>query len=413
MSPMDSAEQGVGFLSKKGSFIKGIPVLSNDRVRLALSLALSIYLFIASLEGVKSGFKLIFAEWQSNILGMITSNTAPMTGLALGMLSTALVQSSSAVVAPTMVSMSGMVASGLPLESAIPFGVPMVLGANIGTTVTNTIVAFGIQRGMTMDEFKDTIPGVIVDDVYEALTITIFFILELSTGIISKTVLRLGSFYTEVLKMEDVFAAFDKTIVDIVIGDPLIKPMKSLAVGFLGDRFGGVFLFLVWFVVIIVSMGMITKGLEKIIETGWEDKVKAAFENPYRGFATGFSITFLVGSSSIGSSLVIPFLATKVVNLKTAYPYLVGCNMATTVDLSQIYGYVAGGVVGMILGSAHVLLNILALTLWLISPLRFVPVRTAEWLGGKITSNPNAAYALLAWVVVVFFVIPIMVIYIF
>jgi len=388
-------------------------LLSNDRVRLALRLALSVYLFIASLEGVKSGFKLIFAEWQASILGMVTANTAPMTGLALGMLSTALVQSSSAVVAATMVSMSGMVASGLPLETAIQFGVPMVLGANIGTTVTNTIVAFGIQRGMTMNEFKDTIPGVIVDDVYEALTITIFFILELSTGIISRTVLRLGSFYTEVLKMEEVFAAFDKTIVDIVIGDPLIKPTKALAVGLLGDRFGGVFLFLAWFGVIIVSMGMITKGLEKIIETGWEDKVKLAFENPYRGFATGFGITFLVGSSSIGSSLVIPFLATKVVNLKTAYPYLVGCNMATTVDLSQIYGYVAGGVVGMILGSAHVLLNILALSIWLISPLRFVPVRTAEWLGGKIAQNQNAAYALLAWVVVVFFVVPILVIYLF
>ena len=67
----------------------------------------------------------------------------------------------------------------------------------------------------------------------------------------------------------------------------------------------------------------------------------------------------------------------------------------------------------MILGSAHVLLNILALTLWLISPLRVVPVRTAEWLGAKITRNQNAAYALLAWVVVVFFVVPILVIYIF
>jgi hypothetical protein len=87
--------------------------------------------------------------------------------------------------------------------------------------------------------------------------------------------------------------------------------------------------------------------------------------------------------------------------------------MATTVDLSQIYGYVAGGVVGMILGSAHVLLNLLALTLWLISPLRFVPVRTAEWLGAKITRNQNAAYALLAWVVAVFFVVPILVIYLF
>jgi len=405
--------QGGGFLSERGSFFDGVPVLRNERVRLALRLALSVYLFIASLEGVKSGFKLIFAEWQSGILGMITANTAPMTGLALGVLSTALVQSSSAVVAATMVSMSGMVASGLPLDAAIQFGVPMVLGANIGTTVTNTIVAFGIQRGMTMNEFKDTIPGVIVDDVYEALTIAIFFVLELSTGIISRTVLRLGSFYTEVLKMEEVFAAFDKTIVDIVIEEPLIKPTKALAVGFLGDRFGGVLLFLAGFGVIIFSMGMITKGLEKIIETGWEDKVKAAFENPYRGFATGFSITFLVGSSSIGSSLVIPFLATKVVSLKTAYPYLVGCNMATTVDLSQIYGYVAGGVVGMILGSAHVLLNLLALSLWLISPLRFVPVRTAEWLGAKITRNKNAAYALLAWVVAVFFVVPILVIYIF
>ena len=400
-------------MSEKESFIDGVPLLKNDRVRLALSLALSIYLFIASLEGVKSGFKLIFAEWQTGILGMVTSNTAPMTGLALGMLSTALVQSSSAVVAATMVSMSGMVASGLPLEAAIQFGVPMVLGANIGTTVTNTIVAFGVQRGMTMKEFKDTIPGVIVDDVYEALTITIFFILELSTRLISRTVLRLGNFYTEVLKMEDVFAVFDKTIIDIIIEEPLIRPTKALAVGLLGDRFGGVLLFLVWFVVIIVTMGMITKGLEKIIEMEWEDKVKAAFENPYRGFATGFGITFLVGSSSIGSSLVIPFLATKVVDLKKAYPYLVGCNMATTVDLSQIYGYVAGGVVGMILGSAHVLLNILALTIWLISPLRSVPVKIAEWLGDRIAQNKNAAYALLAWVVAVFFVIPILVIYLF
>ena len=111
------------------------------------------------------------------------------------MLSTALVQSSSAVVAATMVSMSGMVASGLPMEAAITFGVPMVLGANIGTTVTNTIVAFGIERGMTMKEFKDTIPGVIINNIYKRLTISLFFLLELTTGLISKIVLRLKDFY--------------------------------------------------------------------------------------------------------------------------------------------------------------------------------------------------------------------------
>jgi sodium-dependent phosphate cotransporter len=398
--------------SKESSFNDSIPLLSNDRIRLAITLFLSIFFFIASLEGVKSGFKLIFSEWQSNILNMVQSDTAPVTGLAVGILSTALVQSSSAVVAATMVSMSGMVAIGLPLQDAIVFGVPMILGANIGTTVTNTLVAFGVKRGMTMREFKNTIPGVLVDDVYEALTITIFFFLEMTTGFISKTVIYMGDFYTEVLKMEDFFGAFDKTIIDIIIKEPLVKPMKDIIVGALGNKMGGVVIFVVWFAVIIVSMSMITKGLEKLIETEWESKVKTAFDNPVRGFFTGFSITFLVGSSSIGSSLVIPFLATRVVDLKKAYPYLCGCNMATTVDLSQIYGYIAGGVVGMMLGTAHVMLNIMALIIWLVSPLRFVPVMIAEKLGEMITENQNAAYSLLAWVLVVFFVIPLVIIYV-
>jgi sodium-dependent phosphate cotransporter len=396
---------------KENKWYSEIPIFSNDRLRLILMLLVGLYLFVSSLEGVKNGFKLIFAEWQGSILAMITGNTAAITGLALGMLSTALVQSSSAVVATTMVSMSGMVAGGLPMDAAIKFGVPMILGANIGTTVTNTIVAFGIERGMTMKEFKDTIPGVIVDDVYEGLTIALFFTLELTTGLISKIVLRLGNFYTEVLQMETFFSSFEDTIIDIIIGDPLIKPLKNIAVENLGTLGGGLFMFIFWFIVIIISMGMITKGLERLIETGWEARVRAAFESPARGFLTGFTITFLVGSSSIGSSLVIPFLATRVVNLKTAYPYLVGCNLATAVDMSQIYGYIAGGTVGMVLGSAHVLLNLMALTLWFISPLRFVPVKVAEWLGGKITENENAIYSLLAWVIVVFFVIPIVIIY--
>ncbi len=395
------------------AWYSGIPVISDSRVRLILTIAVSIFFFISSLEGVKQGFKLIFSEWQTNIIMMITGNSAAITGLALGMLSTALVQSSSAVVAATMVSMSGMVASGLPLEAAIQFGVPMVLGANIGTTVTNTIVAFGIERGMTMKEFKDTIPGVIVDDIYEGLTISLFFIVELTTGLISKIVLRLGDFYTNVLQMESFFATFEDTIIDIVIKDPLIKPMKSVTVDYLGTLGGGIFMFIFWFVVIIISMGGITNGLEKLIESGWEDRVKAAFKSPMKSFVTGFSITFIVGSSSIGSSLVIPFLATKVVNLKTAYPYLVGCNLATAVDMSQIYGYIAGGTVGMILGSAHVLLNLMALTLWFISPLRVVPIALAEWLGQQLMNNENAVYALFAWVVAIFFVIPIIIIYVF
>ena len=212
--------------------------------------------------------------------------------------------------------------------------------------------------------------------------------------------------------MEQVFATFDKTIIDIIIKEPIVKPISSLMTGLLGQRIGGLALFVIWFAVIIFSMGLITKGLENIIAMEWEDTVQAAFSSPMRGFFTGFSITWLVGSSSIGSSLVIPFLATKVVDLKKAYPYLCGCNMATTVDLSQIYGYIAGGVVGMMLGSAHVLLNIMALLLWLVSPLRFVPVVISEKLGRLLVSNKNASLSLVAWVVFMFFMMPLIVIYV-
>jgi len=389
----------------------GDPILSNEKVRLVLVLAVGIFLFISSLEGVKSGFKLIFAEWQSGILGMVTANTAPVTGLAIGILSTALVQSSSAVVAATMVSMSGMVAIGLPMDAAMRFGVPMVLGANIGTTVTNTIVVFGVRRGMTGKEFGDTIPGVIVDDVYEALTISLFFILEMTTGFISNLTLVLGEYLSQTMRLEDALATFDKTIIDIIIKEPIVKPLKNVVVGLLGQRIGGIALFVLWFAVIVFSMGLITKGLENLIQTDWEDRVKAAFNSPTRGFFTGFSITWLVGSSSIGTSLMVPFLATKVVDLKKAYPYLVGCNMGTTVDLSQIYGYIAGGLVGVMLGSAHVMLNTIALLLWLVSPLRFVPVRIAVKIGEKIQANENAGLSLAVWVVVIFFLLPLAVIY--
>jgi len=403
----------VGLMSRRGgtSIWEDVPILSNNKVRLILILAVGIFLFISSLEGVKSGFKIIFAEWQKGILDMITANTAPLTGLAIGILGTALVQSSSAVVAATMVSMSEMVAIGLPLETAMRFGVPMVLGANIGTTITNTIVIFGVKRGMTNQEFGETIPGVIVDDVYEALTISLFFIVEITTGLISNTVLVLGDFLTQTLGLEEAFAAFDKTIIDIVIKEPIVTPLKNMVTGLFGVRVGGVLLFIIWFAVIVVSMGLITKGLENLIQTDWEDKVKAAFSSPGRGFLTGFSITWLVGSSSIGSSLIVPFLATKAVDVKKAYPYLVGCNIATTVDLSQIYGYIAGGVVGVMLGSAHVMLNIMALLLWLVSPLRFVPVALAEEIGRRIQENENAGLTLAVWVIVIFFILPIVIIY--
>ena len=60
----------MSFINKK-KFFPIRSILSNKKIKVFLTLLISIYFFICSLEGVKAGFKLIFAEWQSNILSMI------------------------------------------------------------------------------------------------------------------------------------------------------------------------------------------------------------------------------------------------------------------------------------------------------------------------------------------------------
>jgi len=384
----------------------------NKKLQLLFFLIVGLYFFICSLEGIKGGFKYIFINWSNDILGLVEAESAPLTGLAVGMLSTAIVQSSSAVIATTMVSMAGMVAGGLPLDSAIIFGVPLILGANIGTTITNSIVALGVRKGMTAEEFIETIPGVLVSDVYEALTVTLFFLIELFTGALSKSVIFIGNYLIGLLSLEDVFASFNNSLIDIIAADPFVKPVNRIIVSYLGLNFGGLFVFVLWFLILIASLGFMEKGLEKLIQSDWKDKVVAAFNKPIHGFATGFGITWLVGSSSVGASLVIPFLATRMVNLKKAYPYLVGCNLATTMDLGQIYGYLAGGVVGVMLGATHVLLNILAVILWFVSPLRFFPVMLAEKISYLMAKSKNAALSLIIFTLLLFIVLPILVIYI-
>jgi len=383
----------------------------KEKIIMMTLLISGVLLFICSLEGIGYGFKLLFSEWANLILSMVESGVAPFTGLAIGVLATTLMESSSAVVATTMMSMASMVESGLPMSSAIRFGVPMVLGANVGTTVGNTITLFAIRKSTTREEFNATIPGVMVDDIYKFLTVGLFFTLEVTTGILSMIVTNLGFVFFEMLKLEKIFAIFKRSVIDIIITDPIIKPLGKAFTGIFGAQISGILFFALWFAMVVLSIDfLITNGLKRLIQTDWAEKVSSAFGSPFNSFATGFSLTWLVGSSSIGTSLAIPMIATRMVNLEEAYPYICGCGLATTVDLSQLYGYVAGGVVGVMLGSTHVIVNLLGLMLWLVSPLRAVPLRLAKGIGGYMASKPYSTMLLLGYALLIFIALPLIVI---
>jgi len=99
---------------------------------------LSLYLFLVGINGLSTAIKHLGGDFAEKMLST-TSN--PFIALFIGILSTTIFQSSSTTTSLIV----GMVSSGaLNLSGAIP----MIMGANIGTTVTNIIVSIGhINRG--------------------------------------------------------------------------------------------------------------------------------------------------------------------------------------------------------------------------------------------------------------------------
>ncbi len=110
-------------------------MVNIDYFNMVISLLGGLALFIFGMNMMSEGLQKTAGEKMKNILGVLTSN--PIVGILAGALVTALIQSSSA----TTVMVIGFISAGLmSLRQAIS----VILGANIGTTITAQLVAFKI-----------------------------------------------------------------------------------------------------------------------------------------------------------------------------------------------------------------------------------------------------------------------------
>lgn len=91
-----------------------------------------VYLLITAVGTISAGFKIATGGQAKELFAFATN---PFLGLIIGTMATALIQSSSTVTSIIV----ALVAGGLPIAVAVP----MIMGANIGTTITNTIVSLG------------------------------------------------------------------------------------------------------------------------------------------------------------------------------------------------------------------------------------------------------------------------------
>lgn len=352
-----------------------------------VAVAALVYLLICAVGMIGSGFKAAAGD-QAKDLFAFASN--PFAGLVVGTVATALIQSSSTVTSIIV----GLVAGGLPVSVAVP----MVMGANIGTSITNTIVSLGHVRAK--EEFKRAFSAATVHDFFNLLSVVIFLPLEIAFGLLEKLGKMIaapfyGSSDASMGSMNFVKAATA----------PMVDLVKKPVLGF-GDQVGGILLIIIGIALIFVAITFIGKLLKQLMVGKAKQIMHTAIgRGPLSGIFSGTLVTVLVQSSSTTTSLMVPLAGSGAFNLKQIYPFTLGANIGTCVTAVLAATAVTGnGEAALQIAFIHLTYNLLGVILIYGLPfLRNIPVRSAEWLGETASENKMAA---LAYILGVFFIVP-------
>uniref|UniRef100_A0A663MPJ6 Sodium-dependent phosphate transport protein 2A n=1 Tax=Athene cunicularia TaxID=194338 RepID=A0A663MPJ6_ATHCN len=426
--PQPALEDGTGVQSICVSLLK-VPLMFGF-----------LYLFVCSLDVLSSAFQLAGGKVAGDIFkdNAILSN--PVAGLVVGILVTVLVQSSST---STSIIVS-MVSSGLlEVRSAIP----IIMGSNIGTSVTNTIVAL-MQAG-DRSEFKRAFAGATVHDCFNWLSVLVLLPLEVVSGylhhvtrlVVATFNIRSGKDAPDLLKIitepfTKLIIQLDKSVITgIATGDESLRnrslirvwcgpappqvrapwpcwghqtipqsslhnvtrqkcehlftdtPLPDLAVGLV--LLAGSLIVLCTCLILLVKLlnsllkGQVAKAIQKVINTDLPHPL--SWLTGYFAMVVGAGMTFVVQSSSVFTSAITPLIGLGVISIERAYPLTLGSNIGTTT--TAILAALASP--GDKLASSfqialcHFFFNISGILLWYPLPFTRLPIRMAKALGER------------------------------
>ena len=359
-----------------------------------LKLIVLVYLFLLSLEMMGASLKL-FGKDFSKALIQTTSN--PFVGLFIGILGTSLIQSSSTTTSMVVAMVAGGAFSN-DMEVAIHLAIPLIMGANIGTSITNTIASLPqINRS---NEFKRAFAAATVHDFFNYLSVLVLFPLQVYTNFLGKGASLMADAFAGVggLKFLSPVKAVTKPVVKL-----LEKNLEHLfgnkhIVGWVLLALAIIFLFsALKFIVDVLKTMVVAKA------KAWFDKI--LFKNAGRAFLVGIILTVLVQSSSITTSLMVPLAGAGLLTLRQIFPYTLGSNIGTTIT-AILAALVTGNIAAVTVAFSHLLFNISGIVIWW--PLGKVPMTIAEKFAEYSTRNKIIP---IAYVIVLFFIIPGIVIY--
>jgi sodium-dependent phosphate cotransporter len=346
-----------------------------------------IYSFLVGVSALEKGIKIMGEDTQERLFSAVDN---PLAGLSVGILGTVLVQSSSA---STSVIVGLVATKGISVEAAIP----MIMGANIGTTVTNTLVSLGSIR--QSNEFKRAFAAATVHDFFNVMAVGVLLPIELLTGVISKIATSISDRLVGTAGTEwksPVKAWVKKPVGWIVDGWE--------AVGLSGNVLGTIVV-LTGLAIVLLSLTFITRNMRELVADRVEKSVNNVLGKGSGSVAMllGLVITIAVQSSSITTSILIPLAAAGVLSLRNAYPVTLGANVGTTIT-ALLAALAASVPEALTVGLAHTTFNVLGIALLYVPRfIRYVPVLLAEGLATVAVKSPVWA---VVYVMTAFIVLP-------
>jgi solute carrier family 34 (sodium-dependent phosphate cotransporter) len=357
-----------------------------DSVIKALYIVGALLLFLFALDLMISSLQ----HAGSNVAETIIEATSnPFTALFIGLLVTAMIQSSSTTTSLVV----ALVASGsITLQSAIP----IIMGANIGTTITSTIVALGFMG--KRKEFRRAVAAGTYHDFFNILTAVLLFPLEYYYGFLSGISQSISAFFftPSEAPVENIVSHFSFGFGIIITWMIEVIPIAILII--------------ISFVLLFSSILLFRKFIANWMAVRSPERFsKFFFKNPLKSFGWGMLITAGIRSSTITTSLVVPLVAKKVVTLKNAAPFIMGANIGTTITafIAAMLNSNTGGAISIAI--AHFLFNFIGVLLFFPVPaLRQIPMELASGLG-RLTLRYRLAGLL--YLLLSFFFIPFSLIY--
>ena len=387
---------------------------TKQRLRRIPPILFFAYLFFLSIDFMGRGMKESFKEPLKHFLHDNAASFTELASFVVGILGTSLVQSSSTVTS---------LAVTLTQDGIVPLviAVGIVHGANLGTSVTSSIVAFASELKPSTGNFaRDAIAAIfeprrpgfqravstaVVHGFFNIILVTaILLLLELPFG----AILRLSELVASVLS--DMTTASDGVleVLEIVSPKTWTAPVSK---GLLGLGLPGWGLVLAGFPLLFWSLKGFAGTMREVVLADVEETDMEAIGRKMLGtnsvdtFVRGLVLTILVQSSSATTSMVVPLAGMGLFSVRQVLPFIMGANIGTTTT-ALIAATAALGEpgfhAGMTIALAHFFLNTLAVVLVAAVPgLSDSVVGAAEWMGEKAALFPGALLGYLATLTVV------------